>query len=105
MDTGELQDETVVFPDWLMLNRLGYTRYHDDLDAAHEAVNKNKTTAPLDMDIGHSGYVSFTLVAPPEGISYLNLHWPAGKVSDTETPRLSLRLVNRQGPHPLRLLH
>ncbi|XBI85188.1 hypothetical protein VPH35_093372 [Triticum aestivum] len=86
MDTGEPQEETVVFPDWLMLHRLGRTRCHDDLDAAREAVSKNKTAVPLDMDTGHhSGYASFTLAAPPEGVSYLNLHWPAGEVSDPET--------------------
>ncbi|KAI4985732.1 hypothetical protein ZWY2020_018362 [Hordeum vulgare] len=70
-----------------MLDNLGRTRCHDDLDDAREAVGKNKTAAPVDMDTGYSGYVSFTLTAPPEGVSYLNLHWTMGEVSeDTETP-------------------
>ncbi|XBH95545.1 hypothetical protein VPH35_086089 [Triticum aestivum] len=80
MATGgapEPEEETVVvFPDWVMLGRIGRTRCHNGLDAARVAVNKNKTTAPLDMNGGPSCYVSFTLAAPPKGVSYLNVHWP-----------------------------
>ncbi|KAF7061582.1 hypothetical protein CFC21_068267 [Triticum aestivum] len=68
------EEETVVFPDWVMLECIFRKRCHDDLDAAGEAVNKNKTAAPVKIDSDHSCFVSFTLAAPPWS-SYFNLHW------------------------------
>ncbi|XBI85019.1 hypothetical protein VPH35_093222 [Triticum aestivum] len=73
--------ETAVFPDWAMLDRMGRTRCHKDLDAARLVVSKNKTAARLRIDRGCSCYVSFTLAAP-KGVSYLNLHWPVGEGSN-----------------------
>ncbi|XBI84999.1 hypothetical protein VPH35_093206 [Triticum aestivum] len=71
------EEETVVFPDWVMMDRLSRTHWHNGLDAASEAVNGNKTAVQVDMDSGHSFYVSFTLAPPPQGgASYLDLHWP-----------------------------
>ncbi|KAF7072237.1 hypothetical protein CFC21_077389 [Triticum aestivum] len=75
------EEETVVFPDWVMLERIFRKRCLDDLDAAGEAVNKNKTAAPVKIDGVHSCFVSFTLAAPP-GSSYFNLHWPERQGSD-----------------------
>ncbi|VAI23441.1 unnamed protein product [Triticum turgidum subsp. durum] len=75
------EEETVVFPDWVMLERIFRKRCHDDLDAAGEAVNKNKTAAPVKIDSVHSCFVSFTLAAPP-GSSYFNLHWPERQGSE-----------------------
>ncbi|EMS47982.1 hypothetical protein TRIUR3_27035 [Triticum urartu] len=75
------EEETVVFDDWVMLERIFRKRCHDDLDAAGEAVNKNKTAAPVKIDSGHSCFVSFTLAAPL-GSSYFNLHWPERQGSE-----------------------
>ncbi|KAM3261243.1 hypothetical protein ACQJBY_052108 [Aegilops geniculata] len=79
--TDWAMEETAVLPDWAMLDRMGRTRCHKDLDAARLVVSKNKTAARLRIDRGCSCYVSFTLAAP-EGVSYLNLHWPVGEGSD-----------------------
>ncbi|XP_037443908.1 uncharacterized protein LOC119312288 [Triticum dicoccoides] len=80
--TDWAMEEAAVFPDWAMLDRMGRTRCHKDLDAARLVVSKNKTAARLRIDRGLSLYVSFTLAAPG-GVSYLNLHWPSvGEGSD-----------------------
>ncbi|VAI38265.1 unnamed protein product [Triticum turgidum subsp. durum] len=79
--TDWAMEEAAVFPDWAMLDRMGCTRCHKDLDAARLVVSKNKTAARLRIDRGCSCYVSFTLAAP-QGVSYLNLHWPVGEGSD-----------------------
>ncbi|VAI38325.1 hypothetical protein VPH35_093257 [Triticum aestivum] len=84
--TDWAMEGTAVFPDWAMLDRIGRTRCHKDLDAARRVVNKNKTAAQLRIDHGRSCYVSFTLAAPPKGVSYLNLHWPMRECSDTKPP-------------------
>ncbi|XBI85038.1 hypothetical protein VPH35_093240 [Triticum aestivum] len=84
MATGvapEPEDGTVVLPDWAMLDRIFCSRLHDGLDAAREAVNKYKTAALVEIDSGHSCFVSFTLAAPPQASSF-NLHWPEKQSSD-----------------------
>ncbi|KAF7068324.1 hypothetical protein CFC21_074121 [Triticum aestivum] len=75
-DRLRAEEETVVFPGWVMLDRIGRTHCDGDLGAAREAVNGNKTAVQVEMDSGHSFYVSFTLAPPPQGASYLDLHWP-----------------------------
>ncbi|XBH73487.1 hypothetical protein VPH35_100576 [Triticum aestivum] len=80
--TDWAMEETAVFSDWAMLDRMGGTRCHKDLDAARLVVSKNKTAARLRIDRGCSCYVSFTLAAP-QGVSFLNLHWPVGEGSDS----------------------
>ncbi|XBI85099.1 hypothetical protein VPH35_093295 [Triticum aestivum] len=60
MATGvapEPEDGTVVLPDWAMLDRIFYSQLHDGIDAAREAVNKNKTAALVKIDSGHSCFV------------------------------------------------
>jgi hypothetical protein len=68
-------DETVAFPDWVMLDHMGYTSCHDGHAAAEEAANDDDTAAAVHTSSGHSCYFSFTLAAPPK-VSHLNLHWP-----------------------------
>jgi len=66
---------TVVFPDWVMLDRDGRTICHDDdATAAQEAVKNKSTAVEVHTASGHSGYFSFHLVDPPQ-VSYLDLHW------------------------------
>ncbi|KAE8795171.1 hypothetical protein D1007_29903 [Hordeum vulgare] len=73
----ETEEKTVVFPDWVMLDRLGRTYIHADLDAAaREAANKKKTAVEIVTATGHRCCLSFALSDRPEGISYLDLHWP-----------------------------
>ncbi|XBI85059.1 hypothetical protein VPH35_093259 [Triticum aestivum] len=91
MDTGgapepEPEEETVVLPHWVMLDRKGNTLCHNSLEAARVAVDKDKTAAPVDMDGGPSCYVAFTLAAPQKGISCLNLHLPEGPPIALDTP-------------------
>ncbi|XBH73482.1 hypothetical protein VPH35_100571 [Triticum aestivum] len=89
MATGgapEPEEETIVLPDWMVLDHRGRTHCHNGLDAARVAVNKDKTAAPLDMDGGLSCYVSFTLAAPQKGNSYLNLHLPEERPFTPDTP-------------------
>ena len=43
MATGGAVEETVAFPDWVVLDRYGRTYCHDDLDSAREAANEKKT--------------------------------------------------------------
>ncbi|XBH73495.1 hypothetical protein VPH35_100583 [Triticum aestivum] len=91
MDTGgtpepEPEEETVVLPHWVVLDRKGNTLYHNSLEASRVAVDKDKTAAPVDMDGGPSCYVTFTLAAPQKGISCLNLHLPEGPPIALDTP-------------------
>lgn len=90
MDTGvapELEEETGVFPDWVMLDRIGRTHCHNGQGAARKAVNGNKTAVQVSMDSGHSFYVSFTLAPPPQvGASYFDLHWPKRRGSASMAP-------------------
>ena len=89
MATGgapEPEEETVVLPHWVVLDRKGNTLYHNSLEAARVAVDKDKTAAPVDMDGGPSCYVAFTLAAPQKGISCLNLHLPEGPPIALDTP-------------------
>lgn len=71
----ETEEKTVVFPDWVMLDRFGRTYIHADLDAAREAANKKKTAVEIVTATGHRCCLSFALSDRPEGISYLDLHW------------------------------
>ncbi|KAM3261227.1 hypothetical protein ACQJBY_052098 [Aegilops geniculata] len=79
MATGvapEPEEKTVVFPDWVMLDRSGRTYRHPDLDAAREAANKKKTAVEVVTATGHRCCLSFAFSDRPEGISYLDLDWP-----------------------------
>jgi len=90
MDTEaapELEEETGVFPDWVMLDRIGRTHCHNGLGAARKAVNGNTTAVQVGMDSGHSFYVSFTLAPHPQvGASYFDLHWPKRRGSASMAP-------------------
>ncbi|XBH73484.1 hypothetical protein VPH35_100573 [Triticum aestivum] len=89
MNTGgapEQEEETVILPHWVVLDRKGNILCHNRLEAARVAVDKNKTTAPVDMHGGPSCYVTFTLAAPQKGISCLNLHLPEGPPIALDTP-------------------
>uniref|UniRef100_A0A453M4N5 DUF1618 domain-containing protein n=1 Tax=Aegilops tauschii subsp. strangulata TaxID=200361 RepID=A0A453M4N5_AEGTS len=84
----EPEEKTVVFPDWVMLDRFGRTHSHADLDAAREAANKKKTAVEVVTATGHRCFLSFALSDPPE-VSYLDLEWPReGSVEPVAPSRL-----------------
>ncbi|KQK15999.2 hypothetical protein BRADI_1g26270v3 [Brachypodium distachyon] len=72
--TGVPEPPTAVFPDCVMLDRIGRTICHDDRAAACEAVKNDTTALKFSTARRLSGYISFTLAAPPK-VSYLDLHW------------------------------
>ncbi|EER87841.2 hypothetical protein BDA96_10G044000 [Sorghum bicolor] len=69
--------KAVLFPGWVLLDRVGRTHCYDDPDAAASAVGDDATAVAVHTTSGQSGYLSFTLRAPPL-VSYLDLHWPYG---------------------------
>ncbi|KAM0931690.1 hypothetical protein ACQ4PT_000164 [Festuca glaucescens] len=85
MDTAtmpEPEKTTVVFPDWVLVDRSGRIKYYDDGDPVHEDLKKavgGSTAAVVGVETssGHSGYFSFTLATPPR-LSCLDLYWPKG---------------------------
>jgi hypothetical protein len=81
----EPEKTAVVFPDWVMLDCSGRTKYYDVGDpddedlkkvvAGPNAVGVDTTVVRVDTSSSCSGYFSFTLAAPPR-VSYLDLYWP-----------------------------
>ncbi|XP_020163001.1 uncharacterized protein [Aegilops tauschii subsp. strangulata] len=84
-DAAESVEETVAFPDWVVLDRYGRTYCHDDLDSAREAANEKKTAVEFVTGTGHRCCLSFTLSDPPK-LSYLDIHWPLEGSAKPEPP-------------------
>jgi hypothetical protein len=64
---------TVVFHDWVLLDRHGRTIFQDEDSTARDSVKNESTAVEVHTSSGHSCYFSFHLADPLE-VSYLDLH-------------------------------